>query len=58
MRKLLVKIRTSFGSCICDYADRSSGDTSTASESFENDSLKDDKTSNQKAEEGKHGKDV
>jgi len=44
MRKLIVRIRTTFGSCICDYVDRNSGDTSKASGSFGNDSVKDDKT--------------
>jgi len=44
MRKLLLKIRTSFGSCVCDYADKSSGDTQSASSDIVCDSLKDDKT--------------
>jgi len=44
MRKLIVKIRTTFGSCICNYVDKNSGDTSEISEGFENDSVKDDKT--------------
>jgi len=44
MRRLLVKIKTSFGSCFCDYADKNSGDTQSTSGSFENDSVKDDVT--------------
>lgn len=53
MRKLIVRIRTAFGSCICDYVDRNLGDTSKASGNFENDSVKDDKTNNQKVVKGK-----
>jgi len=44
MRKFLLKIRTSFGSCICDYADRNHGDTPSIPSDFVDDSLKDDKT--------------
>jgi len=53
VRLLLVKIKTSFGSCICNYADKTSDDTSVTPEDIENDSLKDDKQDLQNAMAGK-----
>jgi len=44
MKRFWIKIRTSFGSCICNYVDKNSGDTSQTSESIESDSVKDDIT--------------
>lgn len=46
-------MKTSFGSCMCDYADKTAGDTSTASVGLENDVMKADIPDIQKVEEGK-----
>jgi hypothetical protein len=53
MRSFLLKVRTSFGSCICDYADKTNGDTSATPASLENDVMKADVLNSQKVEEGK-----
>jgi len=53
VRKLLVRIKTSFGSCMCDYAEKTVGDTSATPVGIVRDSMKDDKLNKQEVEEGK-----
>jgi len=50
-------IKTSFGSCMCNYEDKPAGDTSTISDHFESDFTKDDVQSERKEEEGKRWED-